>query len=424
MRAQSVTRPGRLARGHRWVASVCAAVVLWVGAVSGNDALAASSLFAAATGRDSGAGASPTTEVARDLSSCKSAVGVARPSTAALMICRGVATALWETNHTRIDAYVLLGRALGRLGRFPEALDAAYAAKQLNADDPDTYLFEAWVLLNLHRLEEARGAAQTAIRLSPRDAAGYLGLAFITENFGLFDQAIVVARRGFRASRDLREKTVLGAFTAFTQGGNLDTATQVVRRFADRVSETRAEAAFLLGGLLRRRGDNLEAAKLLRRAIAWGPETTGKRIAMAETLRELGREGEAVAQLRRAAQLALIPEIEARIRKTLATAESQLPAAVPLAEHLADIGRVLPLRGASTIRVAPDYAAVCRYDRSIESVAERRRQTNAKIRLSTYLENGRVAMTVQMALSRGATGGRSPVQLSLAASFEANGKLD
>jgi hypothetical protein len=65
--------------------------VLWVGAVSGNDALAASSLFAAATGRDSGAGASPTTEVARDLSSCKSAVGVARPSTAALMICRGVA---------------------------------------------------------------------------------------------------------------------------------------------------------------------------------------------------------------------------------------------------------------------------------------------------------------------------------------------
>ena len=71
----------------------------------------------------------------------------------------------------RIDAHILLGRALGRLDRFAEALDTVHAAKRLNADDPDIYGFEAWVLLNLQRLEDARAAAQTAIRLDPRGVA-------------------------------------------------------------------------------------------------------------------------------------------------------------------------------------------------------------------------------------------------------------
>ena len=128
--------------------------------------------------------------------------------------------------------------------------------------------------------------------------------------------------------------------------------------------------------------------------------------------------------MRRALQLAPIREVAADIRQTLTKAEAQLPSRVPLADHLADVGRVVPLSGARNIRVAAGYDAICRYDRTIESVAERRRQTSAQIRLNTYLETGRVVMRIQAALSREATGGRSPVELSLAASFENNGKLD
>ncbi len=169
MTAQSPTRLGRLTHGRRWVVSVCTAVVLVVGGDALNDAFAAPS-SAAAVGRDSSTGQDGTsgggasaTEVVQVLSTCARAVNTERPPNSALAICRGVATAPWETNHTRTDAHILLGRALGRLGRFAEALDAAYAAKQLNADDSDVHLFEAWVLLKLRRLDEARRAAQTVV---------------------------------------------------------------------------------------------------------------------------------------------------------------------------------------------------------------------------------------------------------------------
>ena len=201
-------------------------------------------------------------------------------------------------------------------------------------------------------------------------------------------------------------------------------AARAVQDFADRVSEVRAEAAFLQSGILRRRGDSLAAAQILRHAIDAGPDTPGKRIALADTLRELGRDGEAIGHMRRALQLGPLPEVAADVRKTLASSEARLPSSVPLADHLADVGRVLPLRRARTIRVAPGYAATCRYQRAMESVTARRRQTDAQIKLSTHRDGLRVAMRIQAALSRQATRGRSPVELTLAAGFSANGKLE
>ena len=408
--------------------AVGVAVALAVSAAPCSDVHAASAASASgvADGRSSSAthDGPSATDVAQDLAACESAVSVERPPLSALATCRGVATAPWETNHTRIDAHILLGRALGRLDRFAEALDTVQAAKRLNADDPDIYGFEAWVSLNLQRLEDARAAAQTAIRLDPRGAAGYLGLAFVNANLGLFEQAVEVAERGFGASRNSRERPVLGAFSALRTGGNLDAAARAVQDFADRVSEVRAEAAFLQSGILRRRGDSLAAAQILRRAIDAGPDTPGKRIALADTLRELGRDGEAIGHMQRALQLGPLPEVAADVRKTLASSEARLPSSVPLADHLADVGRVLPLRRARTIRVAPGYAATCRYQRAMESVTTRRRQTDAQINLSTHRDGPRVAMRIQAALSRQATGGRSPVELTLAAGFGANGKLE
>ena len=176
MMAQNLMWLEGLTRGRQRAAmAVGVAVTLAVSAAPCSDVHAASAASASgvADGRSSGAthDGPSATDVAQDLATCESAVSVERPPLSALATCRGVATAPWETNHTRIDAHILLGRALGRLDRFAEALDTVHAAKRLNADDPDIYGFEAWVLLNLQRLEDARAAAQTAIRLDPRGVA-------------------------------------------------------------------------------------------------------------------------------------------------------------------------------------------------------------------------------------------------------------
>ena len=279
-------------------------------------------------------------------------------------------------------------------------------------------------LLKLNRLPEASAAAHAAIRLDSRDAAGYLGLAFVTANLGAFEEALAIAERGVRISRASREKQVLRALTALAGNSDLDHAVEVVRGFAERVVEVRSEAAFLLSGLLRERGDRLEAEQLLRRAIDIGPDTAGKRVALADTLYELGREGEAIQQLRRALRLDPIPEVAAELRKVLAEAESRAPALVALPDHLAEVGRVTTLPSARRIQIAPGYHATCRYQRALESVTQRRRKNYAQVELQTFLKAQRVMMNVQTTMPRQVTGGRSTVELAHTISFDAGGKPD
>ena len=361
------------------------------------------------------------TQIAQNLAGCRDAVSVERPGAAALATCRGVATAPWETNHTRVDAYIALGRALGRLGRFASALDAAYAAKALNLDTADLFLFEAWVLLKLNRLPEANAAARRAIQTDPRDAAGYLGLAFVAANLGTFEEARSIAQRGLNTSRKSNGKQVLRAVTALGGEGDIDTAINVVRSFADRIVEVRSEAAYLLSGLLRERGDRHEALQMLRQSIDLGPDTPGKRIALADALQELGRTGEAVAQLNRALRLGPIPDVASEIRKVLNKAGASTTAQIPLPDHIAGISRVSALVGARRILINPGYRATCRYERALESVSQRRRQTTAKVTLATARGATGVVMRVQTEMPRQATGGRSEVTLSHAIKFDANG---
>ena len=329
----------------------------------------------------------------------------------------------WETNHTRADAHIALGRALGRLGRLAEALDAAQAAIALNPNDPKTHLFDAWVLLKLNRLTEAGEVAKTALGLDPHDAAGYLASALISANFGRLEQATAIANRGAANARASPESEVLGAFAALTGSGDINHAITVVRNLADRTPDLRSEADFVLGGLLRERGDALEAAQHLRRAIDLGPDTSGKRIMLAFVLRDLGRSGEANGHLRKALQLNPIAEVSQEIRQTMARSEGRSPASVPLPDHLTGIGLVLPLQGDQAIRIAPDYRATCRYDRAIESVQRRRREFGTDIRLRTYVQDGQTAIGIQADMPREATGGRSPVRLSIAAVFDGNGEV-
>ena len=143
---QSVQNSGLTARLRRWAFCACTITAFFVHVGIGD--LQAAPEAAASQSADRGpsatAGDGPGTQVAQDLATCQSAIEVERPTASALATCRGVATAPWETNHTRVDAYIALGRALGRLGRFAEALDAAYAAKSLNTEHAGLRLFEAW----------------------------------------------------------------------------------------------------------------------------------------------------------------------------------------------------------------------------------------------------------------------------------------
>ena len=419
-------RTGRSPLARRWLLLAGVAVALFALGANENRARAASGSEAALSvadsrGSDAARGGGSATQVAQNLAGCRDAVSAERPDAQALATCRGVATAPWETNHTRVDAYIALGRALGRLDRFADALDAAHAAKALNLRTADLFLFEAWVLLKLNRLPEANAAARRAVETDSREAAAYLGLAFVTANLGAFDEVQALAARGLRASRESREKEVLRAVTALGGGGNIDTAISVVRSFGDRVVEVRSEAMFLLSGLLRERGDRLDAVQLLRRSIDLGPDTTGKRLALADALYELDRAGEAIAQLRRALRLDPIPEVAAEIRKVLAKAQGGVASAVPLPKHLDEVGTVTALADARTIRINPGYQATCRYQRALESVSQRRRQTTTNVSLTTAREAAGVVMRVRTEMPRQATGGRSEVVLDHAITFGARG---
>ena len=264
--------------------------------------------------------AAPAT--ANDLATCERMLEAGRP--AALHACHDVATASWETNATRVDAYLALGRMLGRLNRFDETLDATRAAIDLAPRDADIFLLETWALLNLNRLIDAREAALTSIRLDGRDASGYLALAFVAANLGLFEEAVAIAARGVGASRPSLQRKMLRVFVAMRDGRDLTTAEHVVRSFANDTVEVRAEANFLLSGVMREQGAFQDAVAALERAIIEGPDTTGKRIALAKLLHEVGQDDVAAAgQLRRALDLGPIPEVAREIRRTLAKMEVQ-----------------------------------------------------------------------------------------------------
>jgi len=110
---------------------------------------------------------------------------------------RGIAL-LRETVAARPDfpvAWLNLGLALGRAGRFAAAAEAFERAAALAPEQPEAHRRLADALSQLGRFEEAAGAYRSALRLQPAFVDAQFGLAMALKSLDRLDEAAEAYRR-------------------------------------------------------------------------------------------------------------------------------------------------------------------------------------------------------------------------------------
>ena len=160
-----------------------------------------------------------------------------------------------------------LGKALLKRGRAEEAAVHFAEAVRLHAGFPVARRNLGLVLLQLGRNKEAIAQSSEAIRLDPGswDAHHELGVALYRE--GQIDDAVVQYREALRLKSDL------------------------------------PAVNFRLGFLLYEDGDYIPAAECFRQELALNPAYSDANLFLGQTLRNLGREEEAIVHLRKAIAL-------------------------------------------------------------------------------------------------------------------------
>ena len=202
------------------------------------------------------------------------------------------------------DVLHLLGLALTGLERFDEAIDLFRRAEDLSGDT-DVYSSHIDALRALGRTDETVDVARAAAKAFPKDAQAHhlLGTALVTQ--GAIDDAV----EEFRYAVELDPK--------------------------------RSGAAAELGDALRRRGDYEDALEWVDLAIGLKPDSVYAVGTRGQVLLRLNRRDEAVAELRRAAELAgeaipgwLVLELAAALEDE-ATPKAREEALTYLDRHLA-----------------------------------------------------------------------------------------
>jgi tetratricopeptide (TPR) repeat protein len=195
-------------------------------------------------------------------------------------------------------ALLILGEALRKLERLPEALDALTRALRISPDDPGALVNKGAILRQMGRPAEALEALDRALTLSPGSALAHCNRANALNNLKRFDDAWAAAQRAVALDGKLAE--------AWTGCGN---ALSGLRRRAealnayDRALELRPNAPDALNN----RGSALFDLRRYEQALAafdtvldLYPDNVGALCNHAKTLQKLNRPLEALADCDRA----------------------------------------------------------------------------------------------------------------------------
>ena len=201
-------------------------------------------------------------------------------------------------------AYLNLGHALGKQGRYEEALDALRIAVEQRPDSALEYSGLGSTLIFLGRFEEAEASIRRAIALNPQTRNAYLNLGDALGKQGRYEEALDALRIAVEQRPDSAlEYSGLGSTLIFL--GRFEEAETHIRRAIALDPQVR-NGHFNLGAVLYKQGRYAEALDAARIAVEQRPDYSEAHINLGLILKELNRFKEAETHLRRA--IALDPQ--------------------------------------------------------------------------------------------------------------------
>ena len=255
-----------------------------------------------------------------------------------------------------VDAMVLLGMALRKLGKLEEAASLHRQAAGARRDDVGVLGELGLTLLTARQMEEAAGvfrrivalrpdlasahyflgralaessdldaalASMTeAVRLEPGNADYKLGLAGVELSRGRPRTAIKLYREVMPARPEMPE-IHLRLGNAYSQLGVMEEAEACFRR----VLALRANDPYAIAGLAQcaeTQGDFERAAEIIERAVGGGVPQPGLAVALARVRRRQKRAGEAIPYARRALEQAMPKYLRAAVLHALAQLHEDL----------------------------------------------------------------------------------------------------
>jgi len=194
-----------------------------------------------------------------------------------------------------------VGIALGRMGRFQEAIGHFEQALRLKPDYADAHSNLGTALLQEGDLQGAIKHYEQALQIEPNDAQAHFNFGVALEQAGQRDQAIDQYRQALRIDPDLAQAhDNLG--NALFESGQLEAAVEQYRQ-ALRVNPDYADAHNNLGGALLRLGRLQEAIAHFQKAARIAPSMVEAHYNLAGALEQAGRIKEAIEQYQQVLRL-------------------------------------------------------------------------------------------------------------------------
>jgi Flp pilus assembly protein TadD len=189
------------------------------------------------------------------------------------------------------DYHYILGAALLRAGRFPEAAGVCGEAVQLNRGEADYHYALGAALWGLEQHEEAEAAFREAVRLRPEDARALNGLGCALARLGRRREAVSFLHQALHHAEpaaDIRGNLAVALWARGHTAGALR-AFREAARLAPGDTDLQHNLGLALGAL----GRHEEALGVFRKVAADRPSDPDARLDVAETLHALGRDEEA-----------------------------------------------------------------------------------------------------------------------------------
>jgi len=208
-------------------------------------------------------------------------------------------------------AHSSVGIAIGRLGRFPEAIEHFEQALRLKPDYADADNNLGTALLQEGKVEEAIKHFEQALRIGPNDAHVHFNLGVALEEAGKREEAIEQYQQALRIDPEFAQAhDNLG--NALFETGRLEEAVDQFQQ-ALRINPDYADAHNNLGGALLRLGRLQEAIGHFEQAVRIAPHMVEAHYNLGFVLEHGGKIDEAIEQYKQV--LRLKPDFtEARAR--------------------------------------------------------------------------------------------------------------
>jgi tetratricopeptide (TPR) repeat protein len=273
-------------------------------------------------------------------------------------------------------AHFNLGTALGRQGKYNEALTQFQAALEIDPFSADTHYNSGLTLASLGKMEAAAEEYRAALRLRSDHARARCNLGTVLWSLGRRDEALDQFAEALRLKPDCLEAHY-GLGVVLAAGGSFAQAETHLAE-AIRLKPDLAEAYTRLAEVLVKQGRQVEAEAQLREVIRLHPANAGAHINLAQMLLRAGQQDEALAQYAEALRLEPNrPELDYQMGALLLEQGKAAEAAFHLAQAVrlkpdsfaaqACLGRALAVEGKlveaqakfrDTIRLCPTNARV------------------------------------------------------------------